>query len=90
VLDIALPPSTRRGISRALARFRRASCAGTCAPSPETSTSSLNCRGPYCVFADDVVRELTRRGYRAGRLEDGFPEWQRDGLPVEAGVGGGS
>jgi rhodanese-related sulfurtransferase len=42
------------------------------------------------VFADDVVRELTRRGYRAGRLEDGFPEWQRDGLPVEAGVGGGS
>lgn len=45
------------------------------------------CRGPYCVFADDAVRALTRRGYRAARLEDGYPEWVRDGLPVEALVG---
>ena len=43
------------------------------------------CRGPYCVFADDAVRLLTRRGHRARRLEDGFPEWQRAGLPVAAG-----
>lgn len=41
------------------------------------------CRGPYCVYADDAVRALTRRGYRAARLEDGFPEWARAGLPVE-------
>jgi rhodanese-related sulfurtransferase len=41
------------------------------------------CRGPYCVFADDAVRLLRRRGRRARRLEDGFPEWQRAGLPVE-------
>ena len=40
------------------------------------------CRGPFCVFADDVVRELTKRGFRARRLEDGFPEWKRAGLPV--------
>jgi rhodanese-related sulfurtransferase len=40
------------------------------------------CRGPYCVFADDAVRLLRRRGRRAHRLEDGFPEWQRAGLPV--------
>lgn len=45
------------------------------------------CRGPYCVFADDAVRTLTRRGYRAARLEDGYPEWVRAGLPVEAQVG---
>ena len=45
------------------------------------------CRGPYCVFADDAVRALTRRGYRAARLEDGYPEWVREGLPVEALVG---
>ena len=43
------------------------------------------CRGPYCVYADDAVRELTRRGYRAQRLEDGFPEWKHAGLPVAAG-----
>jgi rhodanese-related sulfurtransferase/DNA-binding transcriptional ArsR family regulator len=41
------------------------------------------CRGPYCVYADDAVRMLTRRGYRAARLEDGYPEWARAGLPVE-------
>jgi rhodanese-related sulfurtransferase/predicted transcriptional regulator len=42
------------------------------------------CRGPYCVFADDAVRNLQRRGYQAARLEDGYPEWARAGLPVEA------
>jgi rhodanese-related sulfurtransferase/predicted transcriptional regulator len=42
------------------------------------------CRGPYCVFADDAVRLLRRRGRQARRLEDGFPEWQRASLPVEA------
>lgn len=42
------------------------------------------CRGPYCVYADDAVRTLRRRGYRAARLEDGFPEWAAAGLPVAA------
>ena len=41
------------------------------------------CRGPYCVYADDAVRTLRRRGYQADRLEDGYPEWARAGLPVE-------
>jgi rhodanese-related sulfurtransferase len=43
------------------------------------------CRGPYCVYADDAVRELTRKGFRARRLVDGFPEWRRAGLPVAVG-----
>lgn len=43
------------------------------------------CRGPYCRYADDAVRTLRRRGYRAARLVDGFPEWARAGLPVAAG-----
>jgi rhodanese-related sulfurtransferase len=41
------------------------------------------CRGPYCVYADDAVRLLRRRGRAARRLEDGFPEWQRADLPIE-------
>ena len=41
------------------------------------------CRGPFCVYADDAVRALRRRGYRAARLDDGYPEWDRAGLPVE-------
>lgn len=42
------------------------------------------CRGPYCVFADEAVRLLRRRGRRARRLEDGFPEWRDARLPIEA------
>jgi rhodanese-related sulfurtransferase len=43
------------------------------------------CRGPYCVYADDAVRLLRRGGRRAARLEDGYPEWVRAGLPITAG-----
>jgi len=42
------------------------------------------CRGPYCVYADDAVRLLRARGLKARRLEVGFPEWRRAGLPVES------
>lgn len=41
------------------------------------------CRGPYCVYADEAVRMLRARGLRARRLDVGFPEWRRAGLPVE-------
>lgn len=43
------------------------------------------CRGPYCVFADDAVSQLTHRGYRAARLDIGLPDWKLMGLPVELG-----
>ena len=49
---------------------------------PKDAEVVAYCRGPYCVYADDAVRELNRRGYRARRLVDGFPEWKRAGLPV--------
>jgi rhodanese-related sulfurtransferase/DNA-binding MarR family transcriptional regulator len=42
------------------------------------------CRGPYCVYADDAVRLLRSRGLKARRLDVGYPEWRRAGLPVEA------
>jgi rhodanese-related sulfurtransferase len=41
------------------------------------------CRGPYCVYADDAVRLLRERGLKARRLDVGFPEWRRAGLPIE-------
>lgn len=41
------------------------------------------CRGPYCVFADEAVEVLRRRGIAAVRLRDGFPEWRSAGLPTE-------
>ncbi|GAC1536011.1 MAG: metalloregulator ArsR/SmtB family transcription factor [Marmoricola sp.] len=55
---------------------------------PKDAEVVAYCRGPYCVYADDAVRELNRRGFRGRRLEDGYPEWKRDGLPVAVGGGG--
>ena len=46
------------------------------------------CRGPYCAYADEAVRQLRRRGFAAKRLEDGYPEWKRAGLPIAVGAGG--
>ena len=46
------------------------------------------CRGPYCAYADEAVRELTKKGFRARRLSDGFPEWRRAGLPTAVGAEG--
>ena len=41
------------------------------------------CRGPYCLLSVDAVASLRRKGYRARRLEQGFPEWKASGMPVE-------
>ena len=54
---------------------------------PPGSEVVAYCRGPYCVYAADAVRELQRKGFRAQRLTDGFPEWRRAGLPVAVGDG---
>jgi rhodanese-related sulfurtransferase/DNA-binding MarR family transcriptional regulator len=43
------------------------------------------CRGPFCVLAFEAVKQLRSKGYKARRLEDGFPEWKLDGLPIEEG-----
>jgi rhodanese-related sulfurtransferase len=51
---------------------------------PKRKVIVAYCRGPYCVFADEAVRLLRTRGYRAQRLEVGFPEWKMLGLPIEA------
>ena len=42
------------------------------------------CRGPFCILAFEAVAQLRSKGYKARRLEDGFPEWKLEGLPVKA------
>jgi len=44
------------------------------------------CRGPYCVFADEAASLLTAKGFRALRLEGGFPDWKLDGGAVAQGA----
>jgi ArsR family transcriptional regulator len=46
------------------------------------------CRGPYCVLAYEAVGILRGRGFKARRLEDGYPEWRAAGFAVAAPVAG--
>ena len=41
------------------------------------------CRGPYCVLAYEAVQVLRKKGVKARRMEDGYPEWRLRGLPVD-------
>ncbi|TOZ53066.1 sulfurtransferase [Burkholderia pseudomallei] len=43
-------------------------------------------QGPYRVLAFEAVTALRARGFKAARLEGGFPEWKAAGLVVETGA----
>lgn len=43
---------------------------------PEGSDVIAYCRGPFCAYASQAVRDLHDAGRRARRLEMGWPEWK--------------
>ena len=51
---------------------------------PKRREIVVYCRGPFCVFADEAVAILSRAGYKVTRLEEGFPDWAVEGLPIES------
>jgi rhodanese-related sulfurtransferase/DNA-binding transcriptional ArsR family regulator len=53
---------------------------------PKSKTVVAYCRGPYCVFADEAAALLSRKGFKALRLEGGFPEWKLEGGAVAQGM----
>jgi rhodanese-related sulfurtransferase len=34
------------------------------------------CRGPFCVFADEAMQLLAKKGFRANRLDEGYLDWK--------------
>jgi hypothetical protein len=48
-----------------------------------TWRSLLTAAVHICVLSYEAVAELRRHGFKAVRLEDGYPEWRAAGLPVE-------
>lgn len=50
---------------------------------PKQTEIIAYCRGPFCEYADEAVAILNKAGYKATRLEEGFPDWSILGLPVE-------
>ncbi|HTK48396.1 MAG TPA: metalloregulator ArsR/SmtB family transcription factor [Gemmatimonadaceae bacterium] len=53
---------------------------------PKSRDVIAYCRGPYCVYSLEAVTLLNKRGYRARRTEEGFPDWRIAGLPVARGA----
>lgn len=50
---------------------------------PKRNEIIAYCRGPFCVFADEAVSLLNMAGYKATRLDQGFPDWTLMGKPVQ-------
>ena len=50
---------------------------------PKQTEVVAYCRGPFCLYADEAIRILSKAGYKVARLEEGFPDWKLQGLPVE-------
>lgn len=53
---------------------------------PEGTEVVAYCRGPWCVLAFEAVALLRGQGREARRLDGGFPEWRRAGLPTAQAV----
>jgi rhodanese-related sulfurtransferase/DNA-binding transcriptional ArsR family regulator len=50
---------------------------------PKRTEIVAYCRGPFCVFADEAVAILIKAGFKATRLNEGYPDWHIKELPVE-------
>jgi rhodanese-related sulfurtransferase len=83
VLDVRPEPEYRAGHIAGARSVPLPSLASYVPTLPRRREIVAYCRGPYCVYADDAVRLLRSRGLKARRLDVGFPEWRRAGLPVE-------
>lgn len=53
---------------------------------PKRTEIVAYCRGPFCVYADEAISVLLKAGYKASRLDDGFPDWKAMELPIEVSM----
>jgi rhodanese-related sulfurtransferase len=83
VLDVRPEPEFRAGHIAGARSAPLASLEELAGTLPKRREIVAYCRGPYCVYADDAVRLLRRRGFKARRLDVGYPEWRRAGLALE-------
>ena len=45
---------------------------------PKNKEIVAYCRGPLCTMADRAVAQFRQNGYRAVRLDIGYPEWEME------------
>jgi rhodanese-related sulfurtransferase/DNA-binding transcriptional ArsR family regulator len=83
VLDVRPPEEYRAGHVAGAINIPLAQLEGRLSKLPKTKEIVAYCRGPYCILAFEAVARLRAKGYKAIRLESGFPEWKIAGLPIE-------
>ena len=83
VLDVRPPEEYAAGHLPGAINIAADSLAGHLKRLPKGREVIAYCRGPYCLLSVDAVALLRQKGYKARRLEDGFPEWKASGLPVQ-------
>jgi len=83
VLDVRPEPEYRAGHILGAVSAPLGSLDAVAAKLPKRREIVAYCRGPYCIYADDAVRLLQERGFKARRLDVGLPEWRRAGHPIE-------
>jgi rhodanese-related sulfurtransferase/DNA-binding transcriptional ArsR family regulator len=84
VLDVRPPEEYAAGHLPGAINITADTLAGHLRRLPKGREVIAYCRGPYCLLSVDAVALLRQKGYKARRLEDGFPEWKASGLPVES------
>jgi rhodanese-related sulfurtransferase len=85
VLDVRPREEYEAGHIQGAISIPLADLKGRMAGLPHGAEIVAYCRGPYCVLAPQALELLRRGGFTARRLEDGFPEWRRAGLPIASG-----
>jgi ArsR family transcriptional regulator len=53
---------------------------------PKSKEVVAYCRGRYCLYSLEAVTLLRKRGYKARRSHEGFPDWRAAGLSLERGA----
>lgn len=84
VLDVRPPEEYAAGHLPGAVNIPIRELEGRLASLPKRKEIVAYCRGPYCLLSFEAVEKLRKRGLRARRLEEGFPEWKAAGLPVES------
>jgi rhodanese-related sulfurtransferase/predicted transcriptional regulator len=85
IIDVRPPAEYAAGHIAGAVNVPLATLSRRLADFPHRKEVVAYCRGPYCMLAVEAVKRLRQRGYRARRLEDGFPEWKAEGRPVAVG-----
>ena len=85
VLDVRPPEEYQAGHLPGAVNIPLSELEGRLSKLPKSKEVVAYCRGPYCMLSADAVQALSRRGFRARRLEDGVLEWRAAGLKVVTG-----